>query len=59
MRIKIKDTWYECEDDQPMMIELNKRDKENISNMAKEATRYAIFTDTCPLTTDEKVEWMK
>lgn len=59
MRIKIKDTWYECEDDQPIMIVLDDHDKENIRNMSENDAKYALFTNNCPLTIDEKIEWME
>lgn len=41
MRFKIGDTWYE--NDQPLMVELTQKDRENIANMHSDATKYACF----------------
>lgn len=59
MRIKIADKWYEVDIDQPIMIELTDKDKENIRNMSSSATKYAIFHDLEPKTIEQKWAWME
>jgi hypothetical protein len=58
MRVKIGDIWY-SDKDQPVCVELSEKDKVNISNMYKEATKYASFPDSCSWTNDEKLGWMR
>lgn len=58
MRVKVGNVWYEAENEQPIMIELTQKDKENIRNMHPDATKYAIFPDG-KMTTDEKLGWME
>lgn len=58
MRVKVKDTWYECLPGQPIMVELSPGDKENVRNMSPEATRYALFDENDGRTIDEKFAWM-
>lgn len=50
MKIKIKDKIYDGEIE-PVMIILSERDKKNIANMSKDATKYCYFPDT--------EEWIK
>ena len=59
MRFKIANKWYECDIDQPIMVELTQKDKENIANMSPNATKYAIFHDYEPKTVEQKKEWME
>lgn len=59
MRVKIGNTWYECTIDQPIMVELTPTDRELISNMHADATKYAVFDDNSKLSQDEKRQWMK
>lgn len=59
MRVKIDDFWHEVSATKPIMIELTENDKYNISNMAHDATKYAIFHDNEPMTKEEKMEWME
>lgn len=58
MRVKWGDQWIEAKPDLPIMIELTKKDRENISNMHADATRYACFDDADTTTTEEKLAWM-
>lgn len=59
MRVRIGNQWHEVNDETPIMVELTEQDKANITNMPDDARRYAVFTDNCPLTTAEKVEWVR
>lgn len=59
MRIKIGDTWHEAEPGKAIMVELSDDDKSNLSRMAPEATKYAVFTDDDPRTREQKLEWME
>lgn len=59
MRVKVGDIWYQCTSDQPIMVELTPTDRENITNMHPDATKYAQFGDDSKLTQDEMREWMK
>lgn len=56
MRIKVEDTWYDAEN-MPICVELTQADKENIANMAPEATRYSAFPEDFPI--DLMREWIK
>jgi len=56
MKIKIKDTIYNASEE-PIMVILTKKDKENIANMLPEATKYAGAPDT--FGEQELKEWMK
>lgn len=44
MKIKIGDKIYDSEK-QPVMIIISEEEKKQISNMAKEATKYCIYPD--------------
>ncbi len=44
MKIKIGDKIFDP-NDEPIMLILDKKDKENISNMLPEATKYCAFPD--------------
>lgn len=55
MKVKIGDTIYQGKD-QPVMVVLTDKDKENIANMLPEATKYCEFPDS--MTEDEAQEWM-
>lgn len=52
-RVKIQDIWY---DQLPMMVELTQADKDNITNMHPDATKYAIFDDNS--SKEDKLAWM-
>lgn len=43
MKIKVGDKVYDG-DEVPIMIIMNKKDKENIANMPEDATKYAVFS---------------
>lgn len=60
MRVKVKDTWYECEPGQPIMVELKDGDKANIANMSPQANKYAMFhdEDSKTMSTEEMFQWM-
>jgi hypothetical protein len=56
MRIKVEDKWYEALQ-QPIMVELTPKDKENIKTMDHECSKYAEFPSTW---SEEKIlEWME
>ena len=55
MRIKIKDEFYDG-DDEPIMVILTNKDKENIANMAKDCQRYCEHPDT--MDDEEMYKWM-
>jgi hypothetical protein len=58
MRVKIGDQWFQAEPGQPVMIELEPKDRTNILNMTEGATRYAIFDHFDDMTEDERQLWM-
>lgn len=58
MRVKVGNTWHECNPGQPIMVELTDADKRNIAGMAPSATRYAVFDDADQTTPAEKLDWM-
>jgi len=43
MRIKVNDKWYDG-DDEPVMVEFDDSDKENILKMKKHHTKYCQYT---------------
>jgi len=55
MKIKIKNEIYDG-DDEPIMVILTNKDKENIANMDKECTRYCEHPDN--LNEEEMYKWM-
>lgn len=55
MKVKIGDTIYDA-NHQPIMIILSKKDKENISNMAEQSSKYCAFPDSYD--PDEILVWM-
>lgn len=59
MRFKVGDTWYEALPGQPIMLEMTPKDRENIANMAPEATRYALFDPHDERTVEEMFVWME
>lgn len=59
MRIKVGGTWYDSSPGQPIMVFLEEIDKENISSMHPEATRYAEFHSQETMSIEEKMEWME
>lgn len=56
MKIKIGDKIYDSEDE-PIMIIMSHYDKQNISNMRPECTKYCSFPDEYDA--DEIRNWMK
>jgi hypothetical protein len=48
MRVKIGAQWFEAEPGQPIAVELNPSDRDNIANMAPDAKRYAVFNEPVP-----------
>jgi hypothetical protein len=56
MKVKIGDKIYDSKNE-PIMIILEDYNKEHISNMAKEATKYCEFPDD--ITEDQVREFMK
>ena len=58
MKVKVGDEVYSGED-QPVMVILTDGDKYNISHMAADATRYAVFPDDLDWSDEEKLAWMK
>ena len=55
MRIKIKDKFYDG-DDQPIMLILTDKDKQHIANMAKDCHKFCEYPDDMD---DEKIyKWM-
>jgi len=59
MRVKIGHWWYEPTSMLPVMIELTEQDKQNLANMAPEATKYACFADDDPLDEEGRKQWMR
>lgn len=59
MRVKVGDTWYKAEPGQPIMVELKPGDRQNIANMLPEATKYAVFDDSEPLTREQMLKWVE
>lgn len=57
MKVKIGEAIYDSTVD-PVMVILSASDKENISNMLPDATKYASFPDEWG-TADEMLAWMK
>jgi hypothetical protein len=55
MRVKVGDTWHDGEKE-PVMVELTAKDKENIANMAPDATKYCSYPDR--LKPEEVEAWM-
>ena len=56
MKIKVGNTIYSGEDE-PIMVILTDKDKENIRNMSDTSTKYCMFPDTY---SSELIElWMK
>ena len=58
MLVKVGDRWFSPEVGKPIMLVLSKWDKDFISRMAPEATRYATFHDDDPMTAEQCVDWM-
>lgn len=58
MRIKWGDQWIEAKPGIPIMVELTKKDLENIANMHSDATKYASFDDSDTTTPEQKIAWM-
>ena len=63
MRVKIGSIWNGINEgfnnEEPIMVVLSDKDKENIMNMHPDARRYAIFPDDCEMTSEEKMAWME
>lgn len=57
MRVKIGDTWYNS-DNQPICLELEGADKENIANMFPDATKYAVAPDGYFKSNKIFMDWM-
>lgn len=57
MKVKVHNLWYDSEDT-PIMIILSKKDKENIMNMEKSATKYCSFPSEI-WTPEEIRAWMR
>ena len=57
MRVKVGNNWFQAEPGQPIMVELNEKDKKNIAEMG-DSTRYALFDNLTEMTKSEKVEWV-
>jgi len=57
MKIKVGDKVYSVEDE-PIMVILTDKDKENIANMLPECTRYCSY-DSEVYTVKEIEDWMK
>ena len=55
MRIKVRDETYDGEDE-PVMVILTNKDKENIANMDKGCTKYCMYPDN--MNEEEVLEWM-
>lgn len=58
MRVKFGDQWHSVSADAAICIELTDADRRNIANMHPSATKYAVFADNDPRTSDAKLEWM-
>lgn len=58
MRVKIGGTDIPANPGLPVMVELTQQDKENIANMAPDATKYAVFPDGWG-TPEEMRDWMR
>jgi hypothetical protein len=56
MRVKVGNRWYSSKD-QPIMVELSKDDKRNISNMAPDSRLYAEAEDN--ISDEEFSKWMR
>ena len=56
MKVKVGDVVYDSKDT-PVMVILTQQDKENIKDMAPEATKYCTFPDGM-YSADEILEWM-
>ena len=57
MKVKVGDQMFDS-NVEPVMVILSESDKENIENMAPEATRYAVFPDEWG-DADRMRDWMK
>lgn len=57
MKVKVGDVVYSS-NEMPIMVILTEDDKNNISNMLPEATRYAAFPDGHFKNQDVAIGWM-
>jgi hypothetical protein len=57
MKVKVGNVLFNGEQSVPVMVELTPQDKENISSMSPDNTRYAVFPDDWG-TPDEMRAWM-
>ena len=58
MRVKINDVWYDSYAT-PICVELSSADKDNISRMAPDATKYAHAPDNHFTSAEEFLKWME
>lgn len=58
MKVKVGSNWFEATKEQPIMVLLSQGHKRNIAQMHPDATMYALFTDDCSMTVEEKLAWM-
>lgn len=57
MRVKIGDTWYSS-DEQPICIQLRKKEQEQIANMDGPELKYGVFPESWKIP-EEMFDWMK
>lgn len=58
MKIKVGNTWFEPTTEAPLMVVLTAKEKQDIADMASDATMYAVFADDCGMSSNERLAWM-
>lgn len=58
MRVKVGNTWYDCQPGQPIMVELTDAEKRDLKNLPTDATRYALFARQDTFNKGTMKDWM-
>lgn len=56
MRVKVGNNWYSAQPGVPITVELTDHDKNNISNMHPDCTKYVVFAVAGSTTAEEKLQ---
>ena len=57
MRVKIGNTWYNS-DNEPIVVQFEGKDKENVASMQSTATKYAVAPDSYFKSNKDFEDWM-
>ena len=58
MRVKVGDQWFEAKPGQPIMVEIDSRDRANLATFPPDRDRYVVFAENNRPSEEDILAWV-